>query len=169
MIIIVFGLPGSGKSYFATHLADQLSAVYISSDRVRNEMFDKKTYLKAEKILVYNEMLVRMKMAATQRSNVVLDATFFLRSIRMKFYEQGKKIDRTVFIEIVADEDLTAKRLRKQRPESEADFEVYKKIKSEWEPMAEEHLVLQSADNNISDMLQKTANYLGLTNDKRTN
>jgi len=36
MIIIVFGLPGSGKSYFASKLAERINARYINSDVIRS-------------------------------------------------------------------------------------------------------------------------------------
>lgn len=35
MIILVAGLPGPGKSYFAEKLAGILSAVYLNTDRIR--------------------------------------------------------------------------------------------------------------------------------------
>jgi predicted kinase len=68
-----------------------------------------------------------------------------------------------------AEEYVVKKRLEKAREESEADFEVYKKIKTEWEPLTDEHLILQSTDDNIHDMLEKTFDYLHLNNDKRAN
>jgi hypothetical protein len=39
----------------------------------------------------------------------------------------------------------------------------------QWEPIEEPHLLLQSTNDNIEDMLQKAANYLQLNNDKGTN
>ena len=51
MIVIVFGLPGSGKSYFASHLASMINADYINSDKVRRTMFDTRTYQKRKKWL----------------------------------------------------------------------------------------------------------------------
>jgi predicted kinase len=44
MTVIVFGLPGSGKSYFATRLAELLNASYISSDQLRMQLYAKRTY-----------------------------------------------------------------------------------------------------------------------------
>jgi predicted kinase len=60
-------------------------------------------------------------------------------------------------------------RLKKTRTDSEADFDVYKKVKNEWEPFNPDHLILQSTDNNIEEMLHKATSYLNLGNDKRTN
>ena len=43
------------------------------------------------------------------------------------------------------------------RTDSQADFEVYKKIKNEWEPFDQDHLILQSTDDNIEEILHKAA------------
>ena len=61
MIVIVFGLPGSGKSFFACRFAAMINADYINSDRVRKKLFVSRTYLIKEKLAVYNEMLAQMK------------------------------------------------------------------------------------------------------------
>jgi len=169
MIIIVFGLPGSGKSYFASHLAEMLNAKYISSDLVRKKMFTKRTYSIQERLSVYDEMLKQMREAVKKHTDVVLDATFYKYDIRDKFLREAKDIDGVIFIEVKAEEYLVRKRLGKAREESEADFEVYKKIKTEWEPFTDEHLILQSTDDNIHDMLDKTFDYLHINNDKRAN
>jgi len=40
------------------------------------------------------------------------------------------------------------------------DFEVCKAVKKEWDPLSREHLVLQSTNNNILEMLEQTCDYL---------
>jgi predicted kinase len=168
MIIIVFGLPGSGKSYFASRLAKMINGEYINSDTVRKKMFDKRTYSIKERSLVYDEMLRQVREEAKTHKYIILDATFYKDDLRKKFSKKAKDIDEIIFIEVRAEEEVARKRLEKARQESEADFEVYKKIKTEWEPLTDEHLILQSADDNIQEMLEKTFDYLHL-NDKRTN
>jgi predicted kinase len=129
MMIIVFGLPGSGKSYFASRLADKINADYINSDKLRRMMIDKRTYTANEKLAVYDEMLKQALEAGKKRTNIVLDATFYKNAIRKIFIggvENGADIR---FIEVRADESLIRERLKKPREYSEADFEVYKKIK----------------------------------------
>lgn len=61
VIVAVCGLPGSGKSYFAARLAERLDAVYLSSDRVRREMFTRRTYSDDEKMDVYRELIHRAR------------------------------------------------------------------------------------------------------------
>ena len=169
MIVIVFGLPGSGKSYFASHLASMINAEYINSDKVRKTMFDTRTYSKKEKLAVYNEMISQIGEAIRQHKDLVLDATFYKNDIRKRFLNEAENNNGIVFIEIRAEEDLIRERLKRPRKHSEADLKVYQKIKKQWEPFKETHLILQSTDDNIRDMLEKTADYLHLNNDKRTN
>jgi predicted kinase len=169
MIIIVFGLPGSGKSYFANPLAEMMNAEYINSDQVRKEVICQKSYSEEEKLSVYEEMLARMTKAATRNKNVVLDATFYKHDIRKKFIEGINQNEKVLFIQVIADESLIRQRLQTTRTDSEADFEVYKKVKQQWEPFDEPHLVLHSTNNNINRMLHKAAQYLNVNNDIRTN
>lgn len=168
MIVIVFGLPGSGKSYFASRLAKMINAGYVNSDRLRKEMFEKRTYTEQEKAAVYHAMLEKMKDAVDENRNLVLDATFHKSKTRKPFIEETKGKESIFFIEVKADENTIRKRLKKDRPDSEADFEVYKFIKKEYEPLNTEHLLLESTDENIDSMLQKAAGYLHLKNDKGT-
>jgi predicted kinase len=168
MIVIVFGLPGSGKSYFASRLARMINADYINSDKVRLEVVDKKTYSEKEKLAVYNEMLVQMKKVLQQNRNVVLDATFYKNEIRKQFMEEAERKCSTYFIEVTADESAIKERLQRKRMDSDADFEVYKKINTQWEPLKRPHLELHATDQNIEEMLSTAADYLNLKDDKRT-
>lgn len=168
MIIIVFGLPGSGKSYFASRLASMLDACYITSDRLRKEILNKRTYSEEEKLSIYDVMLSRLMEATKQNKKVVLDATFYKNEIRKNFINTIDKSEQVIFIEVIAGESLIRERLLKTREDSDADFEVYKKIKAEWEPMDEAHLVLESTNDNINKMLYKAIDYLNLKDDYRT-
>jgi predicted kinase len=84
MIVIVFGLPGSGKSYFASRLAKAINARYVNSDKVRKENFEKRIYSDQEKKAVYDKMLEQMKESVKQKKNLVLDATFHKKDRQMK-------------------------------------------------------------------------------------
>jgi predicted kinase len=168
MIVIVFGLPGSGKSYFASRLAKLINGGYVNSDQLRKEMFKNRTYSEQEKAAVYKAMLEKMKEAIQQNRNLVVDATFHKSKTRKPFIEETKGKESIFFIEVRADESIIRERLKKDRPDSEADFEVYKFIKQQYEPLNTEHLFLESTNENIDSMLQKAAAYLHLKNDKRT-
>ncbi len=169
MIVIVFGLPGSGKSYFAGRFADTIKADYISSDRLRKKIFPKRAYSENEKLSVYTKMLTQVKKHIGQNKNLVFDATFYRNDIRKQFIDEAGEGNNIAFIEIHSAEPLIRKRLQQTRTDSDADFGVYQKIKAAWEPLHENHLILESTDNNICNMLNKAAAYLRQNNDKRAN
>lgn len=169
MIVIVFGLPGSGKSYFASRLAKTINAEYVNSDRLRKEMFKERVYSEQEKKMVYKKMLEQMEDAVEQNNNLVLDATFHRKDVRKMFVDEMKDKGGVVFIEIEADENIIRERVEKERAYSEADFEVYKLISQHHEPLDEPHLVLKSTNDNINEMLDRATKYLKDKNDNRTN
>jgi predicted kinase len=169
MIVIVFGLPGSGKTYFATRLARLMDAVYISSDQLRKTLFKHRTYSAVEKQAVYEEMQRRITERLQEGRDIVLDATFYTKDLRAKIHKAFSTATLLVFIEITADEALVEKRITGKRADSEADFEVYKKVKQEWEVPEFAHLVVESTDENIDDMLLQAKDYIQAENDKSGN
>ncbi|MEO8961144.1 MAG: ATP-binding protein [Ginsengibacter sp.] len=171
MIVIVFGLPGSGKSYFASRFAKMINAGYVNSDKLRKEMFTERVYSDKEKKVVYDTMLEQMKKAVQQNNNLVLDGTFHKKDTRKLFVEEIQMLgeDEILFIEVWADEEIIRERVKKARPYSEADFKVYQFINQHNEPLDEPHLVLQSTNDNLNEMLQRASEYLKIKNDDRTN
>lgn len=160
MIIIVFGLPGSGKSYFASQLAKTINASYLNSDRIRMDLFKTRTNSEKEKAEVYSAMLSKMKEAVNQNRDLVLDATFHRNETRNSFIKEMEGRGSIFFIEVKADENVIRERLKKKRLYSEADFEVYKFIQQRWDPMTEPHLLLESTNANLDYMLETAIHYL---------
>jgi len=157
-IILVFGLPGSGKSFFASRLAIELKCAYVNSDQVRLRMFSERTYTEVEKEKVYAEMLSTAHKAHQEKNDLVIDATFYKQAFR----EPYLKIPNHFFIEITAADQIIKERLARPRVFSEADYSVYQKIRNEWEPFHEYHLVMESTQTNINEMLSKAKQYLGV-------
>lgn len=160
-IIAVMGLPGSGKSFFAHHLADSIGAAYLSSDRIRKELSEQPGYSPQQKEKVYQELFERAAQQLNFEKTVVLDATFHLKSRRTALAKLAwKKGVSLCWIEIIADEGIIRHRLSKERLHSDADYSVYRKIRRELESLEEPHLTLESGHDNIDDMLEASLEYL---------
>lgn len=56
MLILLYGMPGSGKTSFARQLCTQLEAAHVQGDRIRAELFQSPTYSKDENHLVASLM-----------------------------------------------------------------------------------------------------------------
>lgn len=161
MIVIVFGLPGSGKSYFAVPLAKRLGAGYLNTDQLRKEMFSQPTYSREEKRNVYKRLLDEMCTYALAGKSLVMDGTFYDPGIRGEFKAGATGLGIELkWIEICADERLIKKRVAQKRTFTDANFNVYLAIKRQYVPMKASHLCLISTGHNLEEMLLKAMSYL---------
>jgi predicted kinase len=160
MIIIVLGLPGSGKTFFATQLAKQLSFMHLNTDIVRKEL-NMLTYHEEDRNKVYDRLLELGEEHIENKKNLILDGTFTKKIFRKKVEEKFKKHSQKVFyIEIKADEKIIQERVSKKRDFTDADFEVYKKLKLEYESLDTTHLTLWSDTMPIDGMIENAINYI---------
>lgn len=161
-LIIVCGLPGSGKSFFAQQLSKKIQAEYYNSDLVRKELFpEHRTYSEKEKQEVYDTMIARTNKALQENHPVIVDATFYKNELRLPFYAlaQTKNIPLYIF-HITAAEDLIKERTSKKRQDSEADYAVYLKLKNHFETIDQPYATLISTENNIAELLSNALTYL---------
>ncbi len=164
MIVIVFGLPGSGKSYFASRLAEKLKADYINSDIIRKKITKHPTYSEEEKRQVYKKMLDEVYEHAYSRKALVIDGTFYKNEIRDNFKILADDLNIELkWIEINAPEELIQKRVTQKREYSDADFEVYRMIKQQYSPFRDNYLSLDSKENNVNEMIDQALDYLAIS------
>ena len=160
MLVLISGLPGSGKSYFGQKLAAAIGAIYLNSDKVRVQMRGSGKYSDEDKLLVYKQMALDASEALDVGKDVVADATFSRQSFREQFERLSATQGTPLHIIVVkADEDTIRKRLSSPREFSEADFKVYEKLRDEFEEITVPHLELRSTDSNLDEMLRKAIKY----------
>ena len=163
MVILVYGLPGSGKTFLAKNLAEKINAVHLNSDRIRKEIGKWDKYTKEAKQDVYGTLLKKMQEMVLTGNNVIIDATFYKEKIRNEFLEASDQLGKPCkLIEVRAGEPTIKKRLSKPRVDSQADFEIYQKIRDEFEEVKEKHLTLFSDEITIEEMIKRALTYLGL-------
>ena len=161
MIIVVMGLPGTGKTYFAEHLAAHRQAKHISSDKTRNQLQKRGNYAPEDKAQVYREMLVLAEEALKTGQDVIMDATYSQKAQRDEVMALAQRLSTPVhFIQLTADEDTVMERTSKEREDSEADFKIYQLIKQSFEPLEGPYLKLNSSQLKIEEMLAIAQNYL---------
>jgi predicted kinase len=56
LFVLLYGFPGSGKTFFARQITEQLAATHVQSDRIRAELFQNPTYSKDENHVVISLM-----------------------------------------------------------------------------------------------------------------
>src|SRR6266496_4331812 len=48
LLVLLYGFPGAGKTYFARQLCERVQAAHVQGDRIRFELFEKPRYDKQE-------------------------------------------------------------------------------------------------------------------------
>lgn len=147
MIVLFCGLPGVGKTTLAKELAPLVGAVVLSTDKVRKELISEPTYMKSEKELVYNVMLLVAKYLHNAGVNCILDATFNSEQSRRDAREKlGVPPDLFHIVECVCPEDVVIARLEARKGGySDADVAVYKDMKQVYEPVKEGHIIADTS------------------------
>ena len=164
-LILIIGLPGTGKTTFAEVLASKLNAHHLNSDVVRHEIGKQGQYDTASKAAVYQELLDRTESLLKNNQTVIVDTTLFKKSLRLPYLVLARKYGlQAKWIELKASEAVIMKRVYKDRPFSEADYAVYLKIKAEFEPLELERLTLWTDQLSIEEMTTKAEKYISLTN-----
>lgn len=164
MVIIVSGLPGSGKSYFASHLAEVVQAIHLKSDQVRMELEKMGDYDQRSKLQVYQALMDRMAEALFKGYHVIVDATFHKEVTRQLAKDKIEALQQDYYyFYLTASEEIIHRRVTKDRSDSEANFRVYEKLKADMDPITMPHLILDSSDDNVERLLIKAKAYIGIT------
>lgn len=160
-LLMITGLPGTGKTTVATALAERIAARHFNTDMIREDMELRGQYDRETKERVYLELLARAREGLRTAGKVVVDGTFYQAQLRNRFKDlahvQGASIH---WIELWADPKLIQTRVSRKRRYSEADFEVYLKIKGLYEPIRVPHLRLESNNSNLEEIVEEILSYL---------
>jgi adenylylsulfate kinase len=167
MLIAMAGLPGTGKSTLAAHLAERLGGVVLNKDRVRFALFPPPALdYSAEQDEITMAAVFQAAAAilrAYPRRSVVIDGRTFLRPGQLQpLYELSQ---RPFLIECACDDAVARERLERdlaegRHPAGNRTFELYLSVKAAAVPIPLPHLVLDTGRTPLEEYVQRCLEYL---------
>jgi predicted kinase len=159
LIVIIFGLPGVGKTTLSRELAPRISAIILSTDKIRKELIPRPTYRWQERRLVYDVLVLLAKYLHNAGVNCILDATFNTENSRKELKRKlALAPDQFSLVECTCSEDQIISRLKNRKNDySDAGIFIYRKMKKIYEPASEEHITVDTSSTSQID-IQKIAN-----------
>lgn len=160
MIIVLFGLPGTGKTTVREELRKYVDFYCFSTDELRRDVLsyssgafsyeDTAPLTWDEILMAYRIVCYAAKPLLELKKNVLFDASFSSKVMRQYVIDLAKKTERDIyFLEIICPEDMVKERLfmrlNEKTSESNAGWEVYKKVKNSFEPFEEDHFVIDTS------------------------
>jgi predicted kinase len=180
VLVMLCGLPGTGKSTLARRLQHRLPAVVVDSDRVRQRLFARPglpacasgpgqdatqagarpTYTAEESRRVHIVCHILIGWCLRHYYHVVYDATNLYEHHRQLAYRLAERNGaRLLVVEVTASEEVIRERLAPRRrgdlatyePDdySDADWEVYVRMRRRAEPIQYEHITLDTSDGDV--------------------
>ncbi|MBI1885206.1 MAG: DegV family EDD domain-containing protein [Chloroflexi bacterium] len=151
-LVVLSGLPGSGKSHFARRLKQRSPLVVLESDALRKALFGRPKYTPEENRRLFDACHAMLDRLLARGMEAVLDATNLREIHRRPLYRiAGKNGARLVLVRLEAPPSLVRRRLeeRAQRfnpwDHSDAGVEVYERMRYEAEPITAPHIVVDSS------------------------
>lgn len=161
MVIAVFGLPGTGKTFFAKRLASAIDATYLGTDQQRKQMQHEGRYSTADKARVYEKLFKQVQDGLQRQETVVVDGTFSRHPVRRQLQRVAEGQQATLcWIQTTADEATIRQRVSRKREDSEADFAVYQQIKAAFDTPDFGYLLLDSGKSDLDQMLSAAKDYI---------
>jgi predicted kinase len=153
-IVVLVGLPGSGKSHFAREIARHIPAAILDSDALRQVLFPEPKHTKREHARLFPALHVLMNRLLDRGANVIVDATNLKESSRTPYYKIAKKHGVTVVpVRVWAPKAVIRRRLTargaglNRADRSTATLEVYDAMRNDYEPIRRRHISVNTTED----------------------
>lgn len=146
-LIVLMGLPGSGKSYVAEYIHKKYGFVILSGEEITTQMFGTEKVSGKQYAEVYRSIRQKSSELLSQGNSVIIDGTNLKHEFRQQIYDEVK-CDRTILIYLKVDDDTALDRISKRT--NSCSPETYQEFKTQAEnPSPEENALIITSDSEL--------------------
>jgi predicted kinase len=153
-LIVVSGLPGTGKSFFCRKLADRLPFLILGSDALRKILFPTPQHNEQENKRLFSACHVLIEDLLRKGIPVIFDATNLREHHREYLYRAADRAKaRLILVWVEAPPEVVQQRLLAREKaampqyDSEAGWDVYTRMKPRTEKIPRNHLVVDTSQD----------------------
>ena len=151
-LVVVSGLPGSGKSHFTRQLGQRFPLARLESDALRKALFPTPTHSPEESARLFAACHRVLDRLLDRGVPAVLDATNLREIHRRQLYRIATKNNaKLILVSLEAPEDVLRQRLdARQRGDNPWDFSdagvaVYERMRQQVEPIRRRHIRIDTS------------------------
>jgi predicted kinase len=153
-LIVVSGLPGTGKSYFSSKLAQRIPFLVLESDALRKSLFPSPSYSRQESARLFQVTHLLIQRLLVRRIPIILDATNLSERHRERLYNITDRLGaKLVLVRMEAPPEVVRERLKVRQEaannNSDAGWEVYQKMKPTVEKIRRNHHMVDTSRDII--------------------
>jgi predicted kinase len=159
VLIIICGLPGTGKSYLSKRLAERAPFLVIESDALRKILFSPPSYSPRESAQLFRTIHRLLRELLKKGISVILDATNLSERFREQLYNIADQLNlKLIPVQVEAPPEVVYRRLEKRVKDSgvnsDADWTVYRRMQPSVDKIRRNHYVVDTS-GDITPVLDK--------------
>ena len=166
-LIVLTGLPGTGKTYFAGELQKRFSLRVLESDRLRKILVPHPKYTSGESARLFAACHLLIEEYLGQGRLVLFDATNLTEQFRQPLYLIAQRTSASlVLLRFTAPQEIVRQRLADRAAgmhtegHSDAGWLIYSRMYPHEEPISRQHLNVDSSVS-ISGALDEVVRLIG--------
>ena len=157
VLVVVSGLPGTGKSFFSRQLSESMPLVILESDALRKALVSSPVHTAGESARLFKTIHELIDLLLGYSIPVLLDATSLAESHRERLYRIAEQWDaKVILVRMKIPSEVARQRLDERastsprRDRSDADWGVYERMVPSQEPIRRNHLVVDTSQDITS-------------------